>query len=79
MPNMNKTGPLGQGAETGLGRGRCGNGLRRGRGCWSGYGLSRNRYISPKNELAALEEEEKMLLEELEVIKAEKQALKSEK
>lgn len=79
MPKMNGTGPLGQGAGTGWGRGPCGNGLRRGQGCWGGYGYGRRNYLSPKNELAALEEEEKMLLEDLEIIKAEKEALKAQK
>lgn len=74
---MDKTGPLGQGAGTGWGRGHCGSGLRRGYGCRGGYGMGRRRFISPKNELSALEEEEKMLLENLEIIKAEKQALKA--
>jgi hypothetical protein len=50
-----------------------------GRGCCGGYGQGRRRFISPKNELSALENEEKMLLEELEVIKAEKEALKAQK
>jgi hypothetical protein len=50
-----------------------------GRGCCGGCGQGRRRFISPKNELSALENEEKMLLEELEVIKAEKEALKAQK
>lgn len=76
---MNGTGPLGQGAGTGWGRGPCGGGSRRGRGCWGGYGIGRRRFISPKNEKVALEEEEKMLLEELAVVKAEKEALQKQK
>lgn len=39
----------------------------------------RGRFISPKNELSALENEEKMLLKNLEVIGAEKEALKVKK
>lgn len=74
MPNMNGTGPLGQGAGTGWGQGACGTGLRRGRGCFG-----RRQFASPKNELAALEAEEKVLLNELEVIKAEKEALATQK
>lgn len=77
MPKMDKTGPLGQGAGTGWGRGPCGGGARQGRGCWGGFG--RRQFASPKNELAALEAEEKMLLGELEVIKAEKEALRAQK
>jgi hypothetical protein len=55
--------------------GPCGAGNGMGRGCCGGFGQGRRRFISPKNELSALECEEKMLLEELEVIKAEKEAL----
>ena len=58
---MDGTGPMGQGPMTGRGMGPCGGGMRRGWGCW-GCGL--RRFISPKNELAALEDEEKMLEEE---------------
>jgi len=76
MPKMNSAGPFGQGAGTGWGRGPCGAGERRGFG---GYGFGRRRFISPQNELSALESEEKMLLEELEIIKAEKQALEAQK
>ncbi|MDD4289803.1 MAG: DUF5320 domain-containing protein [Patescibacteria group bacterium] len=77
MPRLNGTGPMGQGARTGRGLGRCGNGMGIGYGCRNGYGF--RRFISPKNELQALEDDEKMLLEELEIIKAEKRALKNEK
>jgi hypothetical protein len=77
MPNLDKTGPMGQGASTGRGMGNCGAGMGFRRGCCGGYGQGRRRFISPKNELSALEDEEKMLLEELEVIKAEKEALKT--
>ena len=77
-PKMDGTGPMGQGARTGRGMGPCGAGNGIGRGCCGGYGQGRRRFISPKNELSALENEEKMLLEELEVIKAEKEALKAQ-
>jgi hypothetical protein len=43
-------------------------------GCGCGY----RRYLSPKNELAALEDEEKALEEELAVIREEKLALKNQ-
>jgi len=76
---MDKTGPLGQGAGTGRGMGPCGAGMRHGWGCWGGQDMGRRRFISPKNEMVALEEEEKMLLEELAVVKAEKEALKAQK
>ncbi len=79
MPRLNGTGPMGEGPMTGRGMGRCGNGMgmRLGYGCRNGFGF--RRFISPKNELSALEEEEKMLLEQLEIIKSEKEALKDQK
>jgi len=55
-----------------------GGGMRRGWGCRGGYGFGFRRFISPKNELAALEDEEKMLEEELAAIKEEKAALKDQ-
>jgi len=54
--------------------GPCGAGMRRGWGC---CGFGRRRFISPKNELTALEEEEKALEKELEMIREEKTALES--
>ncbi len=75
MPKLNGTGPAGQGAGTGRGLGPCGGGMRRGWGC-CGYGYGFRRFISPKNELAALEDEEKKLQEEIAVIREEKAALK---
>lgn len=77
MPRFDGTGPLGQGPRTGRGLGPCG-GVRRGFGCWGGYGYGFRRFISPKNELAALEDEEKMLEEELAAIREEKAALKDQ-
>ncbi|HNZ86633.1 MAG TPA: DUF5320 domain-containing protein [bacterium] len=77
MPKLNGTGPMGQGVGTGRGMGNCfSRGMRRFHTYRCGCG---RRFISPKNELQALEDEEKMLLEELEIIKAEKQALENEK
>jgi len=76
MPKLDGTGPLGQGAGSGRGRGFCGFRLKRGRGFESGYGFGFRRFISPKNELVVLEDEEKMLMEELEVVRAEKEAFK---
>ncbi len=75
MPNMNGTGPQGQGAMTGRGLGPCGGGKRI-FGCGRGLGRGLGRvFRSPKNQLQALEDEEKMLHEELDAIKAEKEAL----
>lgn len=72
MPRFDGTGPLGYGPRTGRGFGPCGRGM----GCFGGCGFG--RYISPKNELAALEENEKMLEEELAAIKEEKNSLKDQ-
>ncbi|MDD5638716.1 MAG: DUF5320 domain-containing protein [Candidatus Pacebacteria bacterium] len=77
MPRFDGTGPLGQGPRTGRGLGPCGGGMRC--GCWGGYGYGFRRFISPKNELAALEDEEKMLEEELAAVREEKAALKDQK
>ena len=77
MPKFDGTGPMGQGSRTGRGLGPCGGGMRRGWGCWGG-GFGFRRFISPKNELAALEDEEKMLEEELSAIREEKVALKDQ-
>jgi len=78
MPKFDRTGPMGQGAGTGRDLGPCGGGMRRGWGCRGGYGFGFRRFISPKNELAALEDEEKMLEEELVAIKEEKADLKDQ-
>jgi hypothetical protein len=67
---------MGYGPGTGRGLGPCGGGLYRGRGYsagWNGFG---RRFISPKNEMLALDEEEKLLEAELQAIKEEKAALK---
>jgi hypothetical protein len=52
--------------------------MRQGWGCRGGYGFGFRRFISPKNEMAALDEEEKMLKEELQAVKEEKSALQSQ-
>lgn len=70
MPKLDKTGPLGQGAETGRGLGSCGGGVKCGWHCCGSRGF--RRFASPKNELAFLEEEEKMLEEELKAVREEK-------
>jgi len=62
--------------------GPCGGGMRRGGGRYPGYGqgfgFGGRQFISPKNELAALEAEEQDLEEQLAIIKEEKEALKKE-
>ncbi len=75
MPKLDRTGPAGQGPMTGRGFGPCGGGAQRGWGCRGGYGFGSGRFISPKNEMAALENEEEILEEQLAAIKEEKIAL----
>lgn len=79
MPKINGTGPMGQGPMTGRGMGPCGGGMnRRGRGCRQKFSFARfgRLFSSSKNQLQVLEDEEKILLEELEAIRTEKEALK---
>lgn len=78
MPYFDGTGPMGSGPNTGWGRGLCGGGTRQGRGWGAGCGYGWRRFISPKNELAALEEEEKMLEEQLAFLREEKKAIKDQ-
>lgn len=77
MPRFDGTGPNGQGPRTGRGMGPCGGGMRCG-GCGYGFGFGGRRFVSPKNELSALEAEERDLEEQLEIIREEKEALKKE-
>lgn len=80
---LDGTGPMGMGPMTGRGLGPCNGGTRRGfegrmgragRGFGRGVGYGM-RFYSEKNEISALEEEEKILKQELEAIKNEKDAL----
>lgn len=77
MPRLDKTGPAGQGPMTGRGLGHCGAGFRRGWGCPNGYGYGRG-FVSPKNYLAALQEDEKTLQQELTAVREEIAALKDQ-
>lgn len=77
MPRFDGTGPQGQGPRTGRGMGPCGRGLGWGRGLWSGRGHG-FRGASPKNELTALENEEKVLEEELAAVREEKAVLQKQ-
>jgi hypothetical protein len=72
MPNLDQTGPQGLGVQTGRRVGRCSS-------YGQGFGRDRRRFISSKNELEALEDEEKILEEKLNIIKKEKEALKAQK
>ncbi len=73
MPNLDGTGPMGQGPRTGRGMGMCRDCRF---GCGRGFGF--RRFFSPKNNMASLEEQEKMLEEELEAIREEKASLVNE-
>lgn len=59
---------MGMGSRTGCGRGFCGGGM-----------MMRRRFISPRNELSALKEEEKMLEEDLKALKEEIKSLENGK
>lgn len=79
MPRQNGQGPVwGGGPGAGWGMGPCGAGMHRGWHHWGGYGPGYRRFISPKNEMAALDEEESLLEAELQAIKEEKAALKGQ-
>jgi len=67
---------MGYGPVTGRGLGPCGAGMRHGWHHWGGAGC--RRFISPKNEMSALEEEEQMLEQELQAVKEEKAALQKQ-
>lgn len=75
MPKFDGTGPNGQGPNAGRGFGGCGGGLARGFVGCCGRGMGNRRYISAKNELAALEEDEKILEDRLALVREEKTAL----
>ena len=62
MPQLDKTGPQGQGPMTGRGMGPCSNRPRRGFGLGRLSCCVRERFFSRKNEQASLEEEKKRLL-----------------
>ncbi len=91
MPFGDGTGPLGQGPMTGWGRGPCGRGLARGRrGGWRGRGWFGRGFgfgwrwpwsskWTEEDEKAALDEEERMLEEELAQVRAAKKDLESKK
>jgi len=81
MPRFDGTGPLGLGPGTGWGLGPCGAGRAWGRGFGRGFAWRRywgSPYLSPKNELKALEEDIQELEEELKALKEEKEALEKE-
>jgi len=79
MSRIDGTGPRGAGPMTGRGLGPCGGGMRIGWfGRGQGWGMGRF-FRSPKNQHQSLEDEEKMLLEELEAVRFEKAALKGQK
>lgn len=78
MPKLDGTGPNGQGPGTGRGFGGCRGGMARGYAGCCGQGFGFRRYFSAKNELAALEEDEKLLEDQLAMVKEEKAALQKQ-
>ena len=81
MPGYDKTGPQGAGPMTGRGFGACGRGIRQGwnaigRGFGRGRGLFRQS-LTENDQKADLDQEEKILKEELEQVRKEKEALRS--
>jgi len=74
MPNLNKTGPLGQGPRTGWGRGPCGAGMSMGRGFGRGFG--RFWGSCPYLPKMTKKEEKEILSEETEVLEEELKAIK---
>lgn len=70
MPNLDKTGPRGEG-PTGWGRGGCVGASRADTTSGQGVGLGRGRGARRQ---VTLEEEEKLLKDRLEEIKKEKEA-----
>jgi hypothetical protein len=79
MPGLNKTGPMGQGARTGRGLGLCGGKIKKGYGCRGAYGRGYNfrSFIASENPIS-LNDQEKMLEEELTEIRRKKAALKDQ-
>lgn len=77
MPNLDKTGPQGNGPMTGRGMGNCQGGRRMGGCCGRGYGRGLGRYFGwnkPQTEeekRADIEEYKKSLQEEMEDVEKE--------
>ncbi len=67
MPRFDQTGPWGCGPMTGRGLGPC------------GWGYRFRRPWLPQDEAAALEDEEKVLTEELEAVRQRRKELKGQK
>ena len=77
MPRFDGTGPAGHGPLTGRGMGPCGDGTYRG-GYYRGFGFGGRQFVSPKNQMALLEAQERDLEEQLTIIREEKEALGKE-
>ena len=83
MPGLDRNGPQGLGPVTGRGLGACGRGMRRGfnwlgRGTRRGWGLV-SHPLSKEDEKASLDQEEKILSDELAQVRKEREALGSQK
>jgi len=89
MPKFDSTGPLGLGPRTGRGLGPCGRGLGYRRQAGYGFGYRRwlgngpydydYGFVSPRNNLRALEEEIAEIEDEIKILDNELVALKKEK
>lgn len=79
MPGFDGTGPQGVGPATGKIMGNCGQSFNRGfgrRGRCFNYGMRMGlQFDSPEDKIKMLDNEEKMLEEELQAIKEEKKSL----
>ncbi len=79
MPKQNGTGPWGMGAGAGWGLGPCGMGFRRGFGRGFGRFWRFGSEIRPNDEKQMLEEEAKILEEDLNCIKERLSELDAQK
>jgi len=86
MPNFDKTGPNGQGSNTGQGRGSCLNQEAQPERIGRGFGRGRNRCVNrgyrqnfiQSNQSISLDDQEKILEARLEKVRAAKKASNSE-
>lgn len=79
MPKQDETGPLGMGAGTGWGLGPCGMGFKRGFGRGFGRFWKFGPQVAPKDEKEFLENEAKVLEEDLKAVKDRLNELNTQK
>lgn len=78
MPGFDGTGPTGAGSRTGRGMGPCGTGSGFDGGCGWRARMGLGGFKSPKNQQQALQADQKDLETQLEIVKAELEAVKKE-